>query len=384
MSSEAQGIVVSFDDEDFTPRPRFLGKSTSRAEYDGLIKAIPPEDYTSDDMLPLLGAPTERSLWVFKRKMEDAFDATKNKSKATKEKRKAARQAACQAKQREWGRQSKHVQQYLGIQDQTQPGGFLGKAPIAMITGGTQYASILDPASPVLYEQDSSVVFICVDVEAFEHNHSQITEIGIATLDTAEIADISSGEGGRNWMKAIRTRHFRIRDHSHLKNKDFVQDCADKFEFGESEWIDLGDAAKTVAACFRGPFVDVSDNKCGFKEKRNIVLVGHEISSDMCYLRAIGYNPSNLSNLIETVDTAAMFRALRRELTSRSLSHLLYELDLEGRNVHNAGNDAHYTLQAMIAIAFQDSDQEGVKGDSTRDQEAANRPVEKIMDENEE
>src|SRR5205809_5235414 len=81
---------------------------------------------------------------------------------------------------------------------------FLEEIPEARIVRDIQYAPILDPVSLVSYEQDGFVVFICVDVEAFEHNHSQITEIGISTLDTTEITNIPPGEGGENSMKVIR------------------------------------------------------------------------------------------------------------------------------------------------------------------------------------
>ncbi len=90
----------------------------------------------------------------------------------------------------------------------------------------------IDVGKPAPYAQEDSVIFICVDVEAYERNHNLITEIGIATLDTADINTMSPGEGGINWMKAIRARHFRIREYAHLKNHEFINGCADFFQFG--------------------------------------------------------------------------------------------------------------------------------------------------------
>lgn len=86
--------------------------------------------------------------------------------------------------------------------------------------------------------------------------------------------------------------------------------------------------------------------------KRNIVFVGHDVGADIAYLRQLGYDPSNLSNLVDTVDSATMYRFLRREPNPRSLGSILAELDITGWNLHNAGNDAVYTMQAMLAIAL--------------------------------
>jgi hypothetical protein len=89
-----------------------------------------------------------------------------------------------------------------------------------------------DPEKLPPFEQEDSVVFVCIDVEAYERNASLITEIGIATLDTVDIKSLAPGESGTNWMAMIRARHFRINEYKHLHNSEFVQGCADKFEFG--------------------------------------------------------------------------------------------------------------------------------------------------------
>jgi hypothetical protein len=59
----------------------------------------------------------------------------------------------------------------------------------------------------------------------------------------------------------------------------------------------------------------------------------------------------NLSNLQEFVDTSNMWQALKRDANPRNLGSVLAELDIVGWNLHNAGNDAVYTLQAMIGIS---------------------------------
>ena len=207
----------------------------------------------------------------------------------------------------------------------------------------------LNMEEPVPYPFDENVVFICVDVEAFERNHNQITEIGVSTLDTSDLIGIPPGEKGMNWMTKIRARHFRIKEYEHLVNKDFVIGCADRFEkcFGTSEFISIKHAPQIVAACFRPPF-SISESPLELDSvvsgltldetlpKQNIVLVGHDTKTDITYLRDIGYDPGNLSNLIEIFDTAELYRALVYESQPKGLGGLLYDLGLTGWNLHNA------------------------------------------------
>lgn len=87
-------------------------------------------------------------------------------------------------------------------------------------------------------------------------------------------------------------------------------------------------------------------------KNRKIVLVGHDLQADIAFLRQLGYDPGNLRHLLECTDTAHMYRSFRREPHNSGLGKILADLDIAGWDLHNAGNDAVYTLQAMIAIAI--------------------------------
>ena len=163
------------------------------------------------------------------------------------------------------------------------------------------------------------------------------------------------GEGGKNWKTAIRPRHFRIAEYQHLINQDFIVGCADRFEkeFGTSSFISISEAPQVIASFFREPFsaefqmkshrgpkpsdpLANTSNQANSNLKRNIILVGHDIQSDINYMRSIGYDVSNLPNLLEAIDTAEMFKALKHEGQSRSLGGVLLELEMVGWNLHNA------------------------------------------------
>jgi DNA polymerase III alpha subunit (gram-positive type) len=106
--------------------------------------------------------------------------------------------------------------------------------------------------------------------------------------------------------------------------------------------------------------------------KRNIILVGHDVGADINFLRLLGYDIHNLSTLQEVVDTATMWRYLKRESNPRNLGSILAELGIVGWNLHNAGNDAVYTLQAMISIAIKHLD-ERQKDKEVKEQERQDR-----------
>jgi hypothetical protein len=187
--------------------------------------------------------PSQASLIEFKAKIDLVTRLQRGKKMVNKEKQKAERVA----KQQSWNKSIKRVQRYLGIRQASLA------SQTEAIRAGLQNSSLqwmdyvaavqdavaklppskdLDVERLAPYNQEGSVVFVCVDVEAYERNTRQITEIGIATLDTKDIAKLNPGNGGVNWREMIRARHFRIREYRHLENSEFVNGCADKFEFG--------------------------------------------------------------------------------------------------------------------------------------------------------
>lgn len=126
----------------------------------------------------------------------------------------------------------------------------------------------------------------------------------------------------------------------------------------DSEFISIKHAPQVVASCFKPPFSGPEEITVDAQApKRNIILTGHDVGADINYMQTIGYNVTNLSNLLEQADTAIMWRCLQREANPRNLGSILAELGITGWNLHNAGNDAAYTLQAMLAIAIKHIDE---------------------------
>ncbi len=85
---------------------------------------------------------------------------------------------------------------------------------------------------PAPFIRDSSVRFVCIDVEAYEKNTNIVTEIGLAILDTEHIMDIPPGDDGKSWFPEIKTFHFRIAEYSYMVNSEYVRGCPNSFNFG--------------------------------------------------------------------------------------------------------------------------------------------------------
>jgi len=203
--------------------------------------APPPPTYRPDKATNPSIQPDDRSIEAFRRKIDALLKIEKQKKANTKVKR----QKDKIAKQHAWGESLKRVQRYLGLREiraghhqamkQINADGLVwGNYDEAIETAlaNPDHPKELNVNLPPIFSMEEDLIFVCVDIESNERNHSQITEIGIATLDTRDIVSLAPDEGAKNWFTKIRARHFRIQEYSHIRNQDFVAGCPDRFEFG--------------------------------------------------------------------------------------------------------------------------------------------------------
>ncbi|KAF2016674.1 hypothetical protein BU24DRAFT_423048 [Aaosphaeria arxii CBS 175.79] len=346
-------IVTRFPDHPRC-RPRYLGrvKGLTREEIDTMARNAPPASSATpgQSAAPSLDG---RTLDDFKKTMEDMWDAQKNKNKAAREKKNEQRAA----KQHDLVQRFKRAQRYLGLR----PSDSTDLAPV-------------DVSTPTTLPFDQSVVFVCIDVESWERAHDKITEVGIATLDTLDLVGVAPGKDGENWRTLIRARHIRIDENKHLINSNFVAGCPDRFDFGKSEFVRLHDVATQVAACFRHPFSGpAAHNPEDASKERNIIFLGHDTFSDVKYLQQLGFDPLKVPNMLETLDTATLYRVWRREQNPTNLGRILYDFDIAGFNLHNAGNDAVFTVQAMLAVCVREASIRGTELQAKREEDKAAR-----------
>lgn len=352
-SQRQDGLVCHFPDHPAC-LPRYLGRSTSRDQHDSMVQNVPDRDFRAAGE-QTHGPPDSGTLEDFKQMMQDLWDVQKNKGKA----KKAKQQQDRLARQMIMVDQLRRAQRYLGLRAPLAAGAVDGAgdgAGAAGQTASTAATQAIDPLTSPQASFDQEVIFVCVDVESHERAHHKITEIGVATLDTRDLVHTAPGSDGQAWRKLIKARHFRIKEHRHLVNSEFVQGHPDGFEFGESTIVSLEEAPAHVAACFQPPFgvhasntteaelIKISLRELDLNEKRNLILLGHDTLSDIRYLQQLGYDPVKVENIIEALDTAKMYQAWRRDSQPTSLGRIMNDFDVAAWKLHNAGNDAVYTV----------------------------------------
>ncbi|KAI1427024.1 hypothetical protein F5Y12DRAFT_793337 [Xylaria sp. FL1777] len=306
-----------------TPRPRFLGRANSASVLDALearVQMLPADDLS--DLSP-------SCYQMYRDKMDDIYKSFKP-GKGEK-KREAARQKRIQ-KNKDSGRMLKRVQRYLGL-----------RQAISYSSFNRSMTTNWDVSKLVPFKARESVRFICVDVEAYEKDMRLVTEIGLAIVDTEDLIGICPGERGEYWFSLVQAYHFRIQERYYMVNSKYVQGCPEAFNFGKSQMVSIKDINKVV-----GKIIGDEESE----DQRPVILVGHDIEQDLKYLTTIGYNPWCIPLIVDEVDTKAMFQRMERNVSGRSLAVMCAELGIPGDNYHNAGNDAVYTLRAMITMAI--------------------------------
>lgn len=103
------------------------------------------------------------------------------------------------------------------------------------------------------------------------------------------------------------------------------------------------------------------------RAERELVFVGHDFKNDMQYLARLGIDIKKLQHRPEPADTQAMHQAWREKTQGYGLRHVLNDVGIVSKDLHNAGNDAAYTLRAMVAIAINSSVPDDAVGASASD-----------------
>ncbi|KAG2730714.1 hypothetical protein G9P44_006291 [Scheffersomyces stipitis] len=174
-------------------------------------------------------------------------------------------------------------------------------------------------------------VLFSVDMEAWEINTNVITEIGISIFDPR-------GQM-MSMLPSTNQIHILIQENYEKRNGRFVPDHSRNFVGGTSLIM-----TKYEAACFTQTLIDYYFQlpNAGL----NCALVGHDVKGDVKWLKQLGVNfPDN----IKTVDTSTLF-SITQGKNGNSLKNALSAVDIPYSFLHNAGNDAYYTLLAAMKL----------------------------------
>lgn len=158
---------------------------------------------------------------------------------------------------------------------------------------------------------------VCVDLEMWERKQSKLTEIGITTFNRT--------------TKKIKTVHFIIKENLKKRNGRFVDDNKDNFLHGTSEILSEKEALRRT-----GEILAQYD-----------VVVGHNVSGDLRYLRGRGvWMKSNL----RVIDTMPMYQVYAEKNQPRNLGKIAALYGLNHQAPHNAANDSHINMYLFVSL----------------------------------
>lgn len=96
--------------------------------------------------------------------------------------------------------------------------------------------------------------------------------------------------------------------------------------------------------------------------ERELILVAHDAKQDVRYLSQIGVQVDDLPGMAGEIDTKELHQAWRGCDGGRGLGAVLSDLGITSANLHNAGNDAVYTVRGMVGLAVEQMRKDEAKG----------------------
>jgi hypothetical protein len=172
-------------------------------------------------------------------------------------------------------------------------------------------------------------IFVSIDIEAYELDHSILLEIGWSMYDAK--------------TDKFMDQHYAINTYKHLTNGKFVDDQRMRFAFGTTVWCTLNQALKELR----------KDLDYAVERDGGFVLVGHGLDSDLKYLRQQKFKWPTVdgddtldieeSAKIAILNTDTIYAVSINDLHNPpSLGKTLDILNVETWNLHNAGKDNIY------------------------------------------
>ncbi len=164
--------------------------------------------------------------------------------------------------------------------------------------------------------------YLSLDIEAWEQDHDKIIEIGWAVAQWRPDQEEWETTGV----------HLIVQEYTHLRNGLKVADHRDHYNFGESLVLPLKKCMHRLKQTLK---------QCDF-------IVGHAAASDEKFLRSYGITFSGKPVL----DTQVIAKSVMTTTDHVRLSRILDHLNIEHVHLHNAGNDAYYTLEAFLRMCL--------------------------------
>ncbi|BGP10593.1 hypothetical protein JCM10049v2_006485 [Rhodotorula toruloides] len=183
--------------------------------------------------------------------------------------------------------------------------------------------------------------FVALDVEFWERDYDVLLEFGWTVLDFQKDEETGEIHPHRE------DQHILVRDNMHRKNSKYVSDRRHLFQFGRSLVYDQ----RKIATLLQGMLANYATSK-------TLYLIFHDPNMDLKALHQLGFDVQNdfaydlrkLGSGREegkcwVVDTQTLFAGWMARKCQVGLLQACEQVEIKPKALHNAGNDAHYTLE---------------------------------------
>ncbi|GAA5853616.1 hypothetical protein JCM8547_007385 [Rhodosporidiobolus lusitaniae] len=194
---------------------------------------------------------------------------------------------------------------------------------------------------------EGGAAFVALDVEMWERDKEVLLEFGWS------ISEFRKKSGGKGEVECRREdQHVVIRENMARRNGRWSPDARDHFDFGQTLFLNQSRLHMLLSALFDT-----------LSSTQPVFLIFHDPRQDLIALRGLGFDSSvefqrDLHQFAKDVakgrgeekgkvwvaDTQRLFESWMGRKVQIGLERACNEIGVETRRLHNAGNDAHYTL----------------------------------------
>ncbi|GAA5860755.1 hypothetical protein JCM1840_001953 [Sporobolomyces johnsonii] len=191
--------------------------------------------------------------------------------------------------------------------------------------------------------RDGGATFHALNLELWELDQNVLLEFGWAILEYSKDAEGKVEERRTNL-------HVVIKENECRRNHQYVPDARDHFDFGHTLTLRL-DALKSVLRALLASLSATSPVFLIFhnpnKDLRALAKLGFDVESEFeCDLTRVPQRESGQGG-VWVVDTQRLFEGWMERRGQVGLEKACKELEVPTKHLHNAGNDAHYTLDVF-------------------------------------
>lgn len=207
--------------------------------------------------------------------------------------------------------------------------------------------TVLREGSPLLHAFTKAIEtgrvkrLLAFDVEAYEHDQRSLLELGVAIYDIPESKEAMLAD-----PPMIKITHYIMEENRRKKNGRFCADNQENFSFGKSHYAPTTRVLALLLEEMRQP---------------HTAIIGHNLPADLKYLVEARSYASSKAEAIKftqkwfknrpTFDTQAIFKEVHLRPHQEKLEKILAHYGIPHEHMHNAGNDAYYTLVTALRLA---------------------------------